>query len=501
MKNSEKLDFLMKLVGVTNIQLARAAAFDASYISRIRSGKRNMPKRESFLRPLTAFLAKNITKDYQRDILAEMICPGQKWSDDEEKAEFLLYEWLSEKENAEAKPDEQFPTGLSAQTDKFSFEQKISAREAEISIPQTGFYYGSEGKCAAVELFLKELCAMDTPQTLLLYSNEDMNWLYEDSLFAKRWTTLMTALIKKGGRVRIIHTISRDAGDMLTAVRMWMPLYLSGAIEPYFYPKLRDRVYKRTLFIAKDRSAIFSDSVGTDTCGMLNVFIHDKNAVRALEAEFMSYLKLCRPLMRVFNKNNMEMFLELFRQFAESDGELIAAFPLPFPAAAPEETSESVSARCGDALAASRSENAEAHLESRLKFARSLTDIIRLPDIRQLKTGEFTLSARDPFACAESRGTADKFKAQLAKMLEKLKSHADYNVTLSDAIPKSVIIYAKDDIGVIVINAETPLVALCVNERRITSAFWEYLTRIRERGESREKTIETLENYIARLSE
>ena len=48
------------------------------------------------------------------------------------------------------------------------------------------------------------------PQTLLLFSDENMAWLYEDAAFADRRAELFTHVILKGNRVRIIHTVTRN---------------------------------------------------------------------------------------------------------------------------------------------------------------------------------------------------------------------------------------------------------------------------------------------------
>ena len=52
---SGKIDFLMRVTGTSNAQLARALSFDASYISRIRSGKRGLPPELPFIEPAAAF--------------------------------------------------------------------------------------------------------------------------------------------------------------------------------------------------------------------------------------------------------------------------------------------------------------------------------------------------------------------------------------------------------------------------------------------------------------
>ena len=57
---AKKLDFLMRLTGTQNNTLGKALSFDASYISRLRLGKRNLPQNRDLIQPLASFFAKNI---------------------------------------------------------------------------------------------------------------------------------------------------------------------------------------------------------------------------------------------------------------------------------------------------------------------------------------------------------------------------------------------------------------------------------------------------------
>lgn len=96
------------------------------------------------------------------------------------------------------------------------------------------YLYGNAGKRKAVEQFLLRILQEEKPQTLLLFSDEDMAWLFEDMTFALRWRELFTEVILKGNRVRIIHTVARNMNEMLEAVMKWVPIYMTGAI-PHSY--------------------------------------------------------------------------------------------------------------------------------------------------------------------------------------------------------------------------------------------------------------------------
>ena len=64
-----------------------------------------------------------------------------------------------------------------------------------------------------------------TPKTLLLFSDENMAWLYEEPSFAARWAELFNQVLMKGNRFRIIHTVSRNLSEMIEAVTKWVPIH------------------------------------------------------------------------------------------------------------------------------------------------------------------------------------------------------------------------------------------------------------------------------------
>ena len=75
--------------------------------------------------------------------------------------------------------------------------------------------------------------------------------------------------------IKIIHTISRDMNEMPEAVTRRIPMYMTGMIGPYCYPRLKDGVFQRTLFLTPSTTAVVSSSVQPDTDGMLNLFLTD----------------------------------------------------------------------------------------------------------------------------------------------------------------------------------------------------------------------------------
>ena len=323
---AQKLDFLMDLTQTKNSVLGRALNFDPSYISRIRSGKRKLPKGQPFLEPACAFFARAIREDYQREAAAKELRLSTPWPQEEKDAVQLLLIWLSGKFQT---PQEELRMDNTFASMKNPF---METKDPDtIYVPGMGnvissqFFFGNEGKRDAVITFLKDLANTGKPHTLLLFSDEDMFWMYEDESFIRTWLILMQQLIQAGSRVRIIHSIGRNAGDMWEGVRSWLPLYSTGAVEPWFCPRLRDGIFKRTEFIAQGHSLMFASSVPGQSGDSINILIRNREVAEAVRPEFEAFLALCKPLMDIFHPDSKDDLNELEDALLNTSGELLTA--------------------------------------------------------------------------------------------------------------------------------------------------------------------------------
>ena len=269
---SERFDALMNIAEISNSQLGRFVNMNSSHIGRLRSGARPLPKKHEYISSMCRCILGHIQKDYQFNALQRLtgICHSVLASSEDTIT--FLERWLLEKEGDTSAATGRLISGFS-QLSSSNFASSSNHSSEESSFKYSSYLYGNAGKRKAVEQFFLMVLQEDKPQTLLLFSDENMAWLYEDAAFAKRWAELFTKVVMKGNRVRIIHTVSRDLNEMLEAVTKWIPIYRTGMISPYLYPRLRDGLFQRTMFIAPNTAAIISSSVQHDTNGMLNLFI------------------------------------------------------------------------------------------------------------------------------------------------------------------------------------------------------------------------------------
>ena len=96
MNFSDKLVFLLSVTHTSNIKLAKAINVDPSMISRLRKGRRNIPRNINHIKAMAKYFAKRCNGEYQRFTLAEILGMERiRTFTEEQLIEDVLLEWLS----------------------------------------------------------------------------------------------------------------------------------------------------------------------------------------------------------------------------------------------------------------------------------------------------------------------------------------------------------------------------------------------------------------------
>ena len=264
---SEKLNYLMMITSTTNTELADALIVDQSVISRFKLGKREPAKDSNYFINIARFFSHKIIKLNIQYKLSSFMNTS-----DEKTLTHSIYEWLKNNENHN--------------NNNMFFDSAYN----------TTYYYGNKGKQEAVILFLENL-ENKIDETLYLYSDENLNWML-DKTFSEKWSRLLTSVLKNGNKIKRIHYLSRDYSELVNAVFKWLPLYLTGNIEPYYIPKLRDSINRRTIFVSNNQ-AITSNSIENKTDNMLNLYTKEPQLLFAIKEEFNNYLNISKPLLNI----------------------------------------------------------------------------------------------------------------------------------------------------------------------------------------------------------
>ena len=457
---SERLDFLMRLTGTRASALARATRLDGSYISRLRNGSRPLPQKPVFLSDMGAYFAKRIKEEYQVKSLCDVL-NLHAWPEDDSEGSRLITDWLSRNSKLSL-PIEPFLKSFAASS---KFALGSAKQKPEVSGLKR-FYFGNGGKREAVLHFFALLLKEKTPRTLFLSSDEDMSWLYEDPAFAARWAADFTKILAAGNRVRIIHHISRDFNELFEAVSKWIPVYMTGMIEPYYYPRLRDGILRRTLFIVPGLAAVVSSSVEKHTEGMLNELITEREALEALYFEYENYFGLCRPLMKIYTPMDYSELWDKWKTMAMQEGELVCLSAAPSLVTMPRSVAEAMQERSPGSLI---SECRRRMLE--LISLQPYTEIT--PDMTQGISSR--VSVAQFLRAPELSYTPEEKLSHLENYSGFFFGRPDFRHIESDKIPEGILMYAKAGAGVIMVKTDSPEVAFFISEPNIGNAFWDYI--------------------------
>jgi len=472
---AERFDALMNIAEVSNSHLGREINMNSSHIGRLRSGARPLPKKHDYLAAMCRYLAGHITKEYQLNALQKLTGIGSAALAAPEATALYLEQWLLEQEQDTAAAAGRLISGFSRIPQRPS-EFPSSAEAPDTPQKYAAYLYGNAGKRKAVEQFFTMILQEEKPQTLLLFSDENMAWLYEDAAFASRWAELFTKVIRKGNRVRIIHTASRDMNEMLEAVTKWIPIYMTGMIEPYYYPRLRDGIFQRTLFIAPNTAAVVSSSVQQNTDGMLNLFLTDKAALEALSAEYSHYFALCRPLMRIFTLRDADAAQQAAESLTEAEGDAYFCSAMPPPFAMPEKTVRALSEQSGNAALVESWKKSLAAFRKKIKN-QHITLVLLEPESAMLKSKLLFPATDALLPGCDIACTKEQYLEHIRHLQQMEKQYENLKLCFVGDIADHTLLYVKEDTGVIMTKTSAPQASFVISERNMVSAFWDYIHR------------------------
>lgn len=506
MQFSEKLDLLMNITKTTNSALAKNIMLDASHISRLRRGKRNALKDEACIRSMAQYFVKRCTEEYQQRALSDVLNLGQ-FSWEESRLSELLTQWLQNKGAKNTELVGTFLSGFASMENRQTnpLEQIPANSPAEPLKTDVTVFYGVAGRRQAALCFLSEILVQELPQTMLLFSDEPTEWMTGDLKFAAKWAMMMAQFLSKGNRIKIIHTVSRNLDEMLNAISQWMPLYMSGMIEPYYCPQKRDGVFRRTMFVVPGVCAIESNSVGNLSNQAASMFFRDPNVIDTLEEEFNGLLKLCKPLMHIYTSTEEKPYYHTLLEFEQEPGNVILKTESLSLLTMPQEVTDGIALRTGTVeehfcqLQAGRREFFEQNVRSH-----SVIELIHPYSPSDVINGEVKVALSDMLSGGAAHYTAEEYILHLEHLLWLLKTYQNFHVGfIPETEEDRYLIYAREDLGVIVGKTSAPPIVLMTKEANLTAAFWGFLKSLLGKKQSLDhsnrESVKKLTDYIKKL--
>ena len=238
------LNTLLTTFSISVSDLARSTNYDASYLSRVRSGQRRLADPERFIAAVAEHVLRRCDTPAERDILAELTGAGGQG---EEELYRSLVQWLGGRHVARGSDVSAFLRQLDA-FDLGEYIRTIHFDElkvptAPLQLPLSKTYYGLEEMRAGELDFLKATVLGQSPDPVFLCSDMPMDDMAQDEDFKKKYMFGLAMLLKKGLRLNVVHNLDRPFPELMLGLQGWIPLYMTGQISPYYLKGVQNNVY------------------------------------------------------------------------------------------------------------------------------------------------------------------------------------------------------------------------------------------------------------------
>lgn len=303
----ENFNALIDVMGLNVGKLCRYANYDPSTISRFRSGARQPAEPEQFAAAVASYLSREMDTPHQREVAAQLLgCPAAALDD---RAAYcrLVQDWLL----GQHAPREDSVSRFLAKLDEFDLNEyirsihfdQLKVPTAPFQLPTSRTYTGLQQMMDSELDFMKAAVLSRSTQPVFMYSDMPMSEMAQDAEFPKKWMFGMAMLLKKGLRLQIIHHIDRSLPEMMLGLESFIPMYMTGQIEPYYFKTPQNGVFLH--FLRVSGTAALSGEAVAGHHGEGKYYLTNSRAeVAYYRRRAQALLENARPLMDIYRADS-----------------------------------------------------------------------------------------------------------------------------------------------------------------------------------------------------
>ena len=318
--NSQKLDILLRELDINISRIAAFLHYDPSYLSKIRTGKRNPAHHQQFIEKICEYVASNYKDEQDRKKVTYLIQCNEDEITDSSLYRKKLREWLSS-----SKPEDvDYVSGFLRKVDSFNLDDYIRAihfdsfkvPKVPFQLPVSRHYYGLKEMREGELDFLKHTVLSKSMKPLYICSDMPVEDMAADKDFAKKYMFGLAMVLKKGLHIHIIHDVERPMKDMMLGLENWVPLYMTGQISPYYLKGVQNRVYSH-LHYCSGQVAMTGDCISGHH-DLAHYYLTSRKEEVSISQKNMEFLlKKAHPLMDIYREERKK---ELYAALIENAG-------------------------------------------------------------------------------------------------------------------------------------------------------------------------------------
>lgn len=318
--NGQKLDILLRELDINISRLAAFLHYDPSYLSKIRTGKRNPAHQQQFVEKVCEYVIANYKDEQDRKKMVYLIQCNEDELADSSSYRRKLREWL----NSSMPDGVDYVSAFLRKVDSFNLDDYIRAihfdsfkvPKVPFQLPVSRHYYGLKEMREGELDFLKHTVLSKSMKPLYICSDMPVEDMAADEDFAKKYMFGLAMVLKKGLHIHIIHDVERPMKDMMLGLENWVPLYMTGQISPYYLKGVQNRVYSH-LHYCSGQVAMTGDCISGHH-DLAHYYLTSRKEEVSISQKNMEFLlKKAHPLMDIYREERKK---ELHASLLENAG-------------------------------------------------------------------------------------------------------------------------------------------------------------------------------------
>ncbi len=330
----QKFDLLLKELEINVSKMAAALHYDASYISKIRTGKRVPSDPAEFAENVSSYIARNCLSEEELKKIASVTDCDARQLENQENCFLELQKWLC---LAEFEKTDHISSFLQ-KMDEFNLDTYIRAihfdsfkvPKVPFQLPISRHYYGLKEMREGELDFLKHTVLAKSMEPLHLCSDMPVEDMAQNEEFARKYMFGLAMVLKKGLHIHIIHDVERPMKDMMLGLENWIPLYMTGQISPYYLKGIQNKVYSH-LHYSSGQAAMTGDCISGHHENAHYYLTSHKEEVERYRKNTEYLLKKASPLMDIYREDKKEQLYDFLEKASAIEGSrrrILAAPPL-----------------------------------------------------------------------------------------------------------------------------------------------------------------------------
>lgn len=436
---SRKLNTLIDLFQINISDLANALNFDASYISRIRSGTRTPANRQDFILKLCQYIIANCNTPKQRKDIAPMLSCQPETLADQSQYLSILQNWFSSSESNADNPLSDFLHAV----DDFNLDEYIKSIHFDrLKVPTIPFslhnsrdYYGIREMTQGELDFLKATVLSPSMEPVYMFCDMPMEDMAEVDGFVKKYMFGLAMVLKKGLHIHMIHNLNRPFRELLMGLQGWIPLYMTGQVHPYYLKNYKPSVFMHLNYLSGAAALDGQCIVAHHDSGRYHL-TRIKKELAYYQTRTKDLMSKASPLMDIYKSDRYPEFQDFMSLNAHVPGQRHHILSAPPIATIPDDLLERILSR-HTLSDPDRQTIRQFVRQKRAQHDTILNHSTILDEIGLIRKEEFdtypaSLSLSEIFFDKDLTYTYEEYRQHLDALTDYWKSHPNYSFRLCE---------------------------------------------------------------------